>query len=486
MSDIGHEPAGRVPRIAYLSYSTGEFDARTFRMARSAIRAGWHVTVYARWHPGLAPFEERDGYRLVRAPWDWRFAVPGLRGLARRRATAAMARSASARRATGDVGGDATTGDATATGDTTAADPAAGGLFRRASRMPVRLARQASQVRPLERWHWWRRIREFPLRALAWATALEAVAEPADIWHGMWAGSLPALVRLRRGHGGRTVYDSRDVFMRSREFARLGWPGRTFPAWCERRWARQADRVLTVNDAYARLLERDLRLPRPAVVMNCPETWTPPTPRPNLIRAAVGIPDDTAVVLYQGILTFERGIEQSMEAILEVPGAVLVLMGFGRMQDAFTQTASRPPYLGRVHVLPAVPPEDLPLWTASADALVMAIQPTTLNHRYTTPQKLFESFAAGVPVVASDLPGMAGIVRETGAGTVCDPTSPRSIAEAIERIVAVPPAEQDAMRGRALRAAHERYNWEAQLETLFALYRDLLPADLATAARSAA
>ena len=54
----------------------------------------------------------------------------------------------------------------------------------------------------------------------------------------------------------------------------------------------------------------------------------------------------------------------------------------------------------------------------------MAIQPTTLNHRYTTPQKLFESMAAGVPVVASDLPGMASIVRATGAGILCNPTSP--------------------------------------------------------------
>ena len=102
-------------------------------------------------------------------------------------------------------------------------------------------------------------------------------------------------------------------------------------------------------------------------------------------------------------------------------------------------------------------------WTASADVLVMAIQPTTLNHRYTTPQKLFESLAAGVPVVASDLPGMAPIVRATGAGVLCDPTSPASIAEAITTIVTAPAAERLALRERALRAAHERYNWEAQV-----------------------
>ena len=106
----------------------------------------------------------------------------------------------------------------------------------------------------------------------------------------------------------------------------------------------------------------------------------------------------------------------------------------------------------------------------------MAIQPTTLNHRYTTPQKLFESMAAGVPVVASDLPGMAPIIRATGAGVLCDPTSPASIAEAITSVVTASPVERDAMRERALRAAHDRYNWEAQLDTLFGVYRELLPA----------
>ena len=128
----------------------------------------------------------------------------------------------------------------------------------------------------------------------------------------------------------------------------------------------------------------------------------------------------------------ERGIEQSMDAILAVPSAILVLMGFGVLKESLAEQVSRPPYLGRVLLLPPVPPEDLLIWTASADVLVMA-------------------------------------------GVLCDPTSPDSIAAAIQAIIGAQPAEREAERARALRAAHERYNWETQLETLFAVYRDLLP-----------
>lgn len=483
MTHRGETERDRSPRIAYLSYSSGEYDARTFRMAKSALAAGYHVTVYCRWHPGLAPVEEREGYRLVRVPFDWRLAIPGLRGGARRQARRAMAEAAAhpvsastESLETEDGAGDGTLDtsiDEPETEDTSASRDALAAL----ARLPRRLAGKVKRriLRPLRRWR--RLLLIFPIRPLGWASALEEVVEPADIWHGMWAGSLPALERVRRRHGGRTIYDSRDVYMQSRDFANAGRPGKTLLEWFERRWAKAADRVITVNESYAGLLVGQLRVARPPVVMNCPETWRPPEPRPDLIREALGLGPETMIALYQGHLMSERGIEPSMEAILSIPNAVLGLLGFGSWLDKLTEQTSKPPYLGRVMLLPPVPPTELLRWTASADVAVMAIAPTTVNHRYTTPQKLFESLAAGVPVVASDLPGMAEVVRETGAGILCDPTSPTAIATAIRAIVDAPPDEREAMRAKALRAAHDKYNWEAQLQALFDVYRALLPTD---------
>ena len=79
-----------------------------------------------------------------------------------------------------------------------------------------------------------------------------------------------------------------------------------------------------------------------------------------------------------------------------------------------------------------------------------------------------------MPVVASDLPGMAEVVRETGAGYMCDPTSPASIAAALRKVLEATPEEQEALRQRALRAAHERYSWETQSLTLLGLYAGLV------------
>jgi glycosyltransferase involved in cell wall biosynthesis len=308
---------------------------------------------------------------------------------------------------------------------------------------------------------------------MAWAVALEDTARPADIWHGMWAGSLPALARLRRRHGGSTVYDSRDIYLHARLFDQMAAPWRRVYRSIERHWARSADRVITVNDAYADILVDVLGVERPLVVMNCPERWLPPEPRPNLIRERLGLPASTAVVLYQGNLMTERGIEQAMDAILDVPDAALVLMGYGGSRDEYTARAAEASYAGQVRLLDPVPPDELLPWTASADILVMAIQPTTLNHRFTTPQKLFEALAAGVPVVASDLPGMAPIVSAIEFGELCDPTSPAAIAAAIRSILARSPAERADLRTRGLAAAHDTYNWESQLVVLRGLYAGL-------------
>jgi glycosyltransferase involved in cell wall biosynthesis len=506
-------------------------------MAESAINAGYRVRVYSRWHPGQAPHEDRGDYELIRVPFDWRLAVPGLRDGAWRRATEAMAAAAE------QLGGEApSTGEAPAGPESMwplgAADVISAWLgelipvvrhrvgrparrvlrralalamksmrrlarpigrplrrirrvaqrLRRLARTPRRKARQVQRsiaalpgrvvgrlLRPFE--HLRRRLVMFPLGPLGWAAALERVAEPADIWHGMWAGSLPALVGMRARHGGRALYDSRDIFMESREWAHLRRPLRQVLQSLERRWSQSVDLVLTVNESYAVILERILGVPRPPVVMNCPPKWTPPEAAPDLIREALGLDPEVGVALYQGRLQSDRGIEQSMEAILAVPNAVLALLGFGGWERQLREQLSAPPYEGRVHLLPAVPPDQLIEWTASADVAVMAIQPTSLNHEWTTPQKLFESLAAGTPVVASDLPGMAEIVQPTGAGLLVDPESPAEIGAAIKQILRASPEARVALRERVRAAAWDRYNWEAQEATLLGLYRSQLAED---------
>lgn len=97
------------------------------------------------------------------------------------------------------------------------------------------------------------------------------------------------------------------------------------------------------------------------------------------------------------------------------------------------------------------------------------------NHIRAQPNKLFEYMSASLPVIASDFPLWREIVDGAGCGLLVDPKDPQSIADAMQWILDHP-TEAVEMGRRGRKAIEQRYNWEAESESLIALYRDLLPA----------
>lgn len=490
-------------RVGILSHGTSQFDSRAHRIARSLTAAGDTVTIYTRHRSGLPIEEHMDGYRVVRIPVSDKSLRTLLleagdtlpaevqRVLRTRRPAGKLGKVARAKAGTG--GADATPADAT--GGTLgerkvsrqSRPSGVAGLARRALRAPVVLVRRVDKAtRPtrsrladkvddaLVRVPVTARFLQFPVRPWQRAAWFADQVDPHDVWHGMWAASLPALHRVRERHGGRTVYDARDVFLRARKYASMpGWQ-RAILSRLEGRWARGCDAVLQVSEQYAAMMERDLGVRDVAVVRNCPDRWDPPSPRPDRFRELLGIPTDTSIVLYQGLLMRDRGIEQAMDAILDVPDAVLVLMGFGNLEEHYRALAATSRYAGKVHVIDAVPPQELLLWSASSDVMVMLYQPSTENHEHVTPQKLWEAMSAGVPVVASDLPGFRSIVPVVDCGVLVDPTDPVAISLGIRSLLDLGPDGLRQVGDRGLAAAHETYNWEAQFEVLDAVYARLL------------
>lgn len=326
---------------------------------------------------------------------------------------------------------------------------------------------------------------------LAWSRVAADAAPAADVYHGHDLTALPAAARVAGRTGARLVYDSHEIFMESgRNALRPRWARWLFTA-LERRLARRADAIVTVNDALAAELQRRLAPRRVVAVHNTPSRWWPPADRPDLIRDAAGIPAEAPVALYHGQFFPHRGIDELALALLE-PGMERVhaaLLGFGPEEGRLRALAAEARFAGRLHVIRGVPPDELLPWVASADVGVSAVAPSTLNHRLSTPNKLFECLAAGVPVVISDLPGMRGVLLgdpDGPLGAVARSLAPADVARAILEVVERPPDDATAMRARCLAAAHRRWNWETESARLVALYRELAPLPASGPANGAA
>jgi glycosyltransferase involved in cell wall biosynthesis len=309
-----------------------------------------------------------------------------------------------------------------------------------------------------------------------WGRLLSEAAGPVDVWH---AHDLTGLQAVAAGipRSVPLVYDSHELFLETGTAVRLPGIARRFLRAREARLIRRCSAVITVNPGLAAVLERLYHPARIAVVRNCVPRWSPPPVRPNLIRTRLGLAKDAPIVLFHGSLEANRGIEQ-LVAALSAPGLAdlqLVLLGFGEVPDAGA-VADDPTVSHRVHVLAAVPPAQLPEWVASADVGVVLQQPANLNLRLSTPNKLYEAIAVGTPVIASDLPEIARIVRDDPdgpLGILCDPGDPDAIAAALRSLLDSPRTRLLEMRTRCLRAAGSRLNWEMEAEQLVGLYADL-------------
>ena len=315
-------------------------------------------------------------------------------------------------------------------------------------------------------------------RAGPWAEMVVRAAPETDIFHAQSLICLPVVRTAASRLHARFVYDVADYHTEAARLARMPWPVRELVRRRERDWARDASGFLAVSDPVADLVVRRWGVPRPTVLLNCPPAWRAAEPGPvasDRIREATGIEAERPIVLYQGGFSVDRGVEElvaaaTQPALMEL-GAAVVFMGYGRLERLIEQAVADHP--GRVYLLPAVRPDDLLPWTASADVSFVGQPPRTLNQRMNLPNKLFESMMAGVPVVVSEGNEQCRLASAEGVGVCADIDDPAAIAEACAGLLNATPQARQTLRAHCRSVALERYTWDQTAEGLVKLYRKL-------------
>lgn len=350
-------------------------------------------------------------------------------------------------------------------------DPNARARPRRTlSSVPLAIARRVAAA--VRRWIFW------PHTVRGWWTTLERELPAADLYHA--CGSLtiaPALAaRARDRAAGRrsvVIYDAVDNVFEGNSVLGMPAPVRWIHRARERRWARAADARITVNDSLAARLSSSWGIAGlPLVIPNHPE---PPSDagrhETDLVRTTLGLPATTRIVEFHGRLGPNLGLDEAAEAVLRVPDAVLVLIGFGRWTERSRARDADPKFAGRHFTLPAVHPDELLGWTASADVALVPLPPVSANQRASTPNKFWEAIAAGTPVVVGPgLEVMNALVTEHGLGVVARSLAPDDLAAAIRMVLDRPDEERRAERDRIRRLAAEHFSWPVAAGA----YRDLV------------
>lgn len=325
--------------------------------------------------------------------------------------------------------------------------------------------------RAVERARWLWRYRTSLAR---WGRDIARFVGPVDVWH---AHDLTGLEAIAPHVASEVpiVYDSHELFLESGSAARLPRLARSLLRAREARLVARCYAVITVNPGLAAVLDRRYHPSRIEVVRNCPPLRIEPAHRPDLLRETLGIVPEAPVVLFHGSMDPDRGIHHLVAALTArgLEDVHLALLGFGQLRAVFEERALDPALGGRLHLIPPVPPEELTDWVASADVGAVLNEPADGNLVLSTPNKLFESIAAGTPVLASDLPEIRRVVMDDPdgpLGVLCDPRSEDAVAGGLRRLLTPPRQELLEMRIRCRRAAEERLNWSIEAARLLALY----------------
>ena len=279
--------------------------------------------------------------------------------------------------------------------------------------------------------------------------------------------TLPAMHLVSRIRRKPLVYDTHEYFTGSPEVA-----GRPviffFWKWLEDRLFPRQQTIITVNASIARLYHEKYRKEL-HVVRNLPH-YLEPVPPPS--RQELGLPQGPRIILLQGSgINVDRGGEeliQAMDPSLGIQDAILLIIGSGNVIHRLKQQVRDSGLQQRVMFLPRMPFAELWQYTRHASVGVSLDKDSSLNYRFSLPNKLFDYIMAGVPVLASDLPEVAAVIRQYNCGHIINSHEPAIIAHTISQMLA-DTSQLQQWKQNCLEAAKELC-WEKEEGKLREIY----------------
>ncbi len=174
-------------------------------------------------------------------------------------------------------------------------------------------------------------------------------------------------------------------------------------------------------------------------------------------RNEVGLPLNRKIIMYSGsfYLYDWKGVDVFLAATKMLPMEFIFVLVGGSENEVLKLKEKWPQ--SNIIFKKKVRNKFIPIFLKSANVLVLPNKSGNIvSEKYTSPLKLFEYMASGVPIVASDLPSIRDILDENNAFLV-EPNNPRELAIGIQKVI----DNLDIAEERSARslARVQKYSW---------------------------
>jgi glycosyltransferase involved in cell wall biosynthesis len=202
----------------------------------------------------------------------------------------------------------------------------------------------------------------------------------------------------------------------------------------------------------------------PTLSLFTPETAEPPIAQADLVyiggmseRAGIFVLLDALALLAQ------QGITPSVRLAGYTDGAA----GLAAIQQGIRSRGLN----DQVELQGRIPHRQVPAWIRSGRIGLVPLQPIA-KFMKNIPTKMFEYWACGLPVIASDLPPIRPFLTEGKNGLLFDPTSAKDLARAIAWLVRHP-REGKTMGQYGQEQVHADWNNDRQIDALVGFYKQI-------------
>jgi D-inositol-3-phosphate glycosyltransferase len=278
------------------------------------------------------------------------------------------------------------------------------------------------------------------------------IAERYDIIHIQKPYDLgPALV-ARRLSGAKVI---------------LGCHGEDFYRG-DRGLARRIDGAVSCSRFNAQTVARRYGF-EPQVVFNGIDTglFRPAAPDPEVTAIRAAGEGRPPLLLWVGRFQPWKGIDIAIRALIDIPGAQLVIAGDGQERPNLEQLAHELGLAGRIHFLGSVPRHRLPAIYSACDLFL-----ATSFASETFGIGPVEAQACGLPVIASRFGGFPEVIDEGRTGLLVPPRDVAALSQAVNALLGdLPRLAQMANAGPGWAA---QFAWPAVADRVEAAYNQVL------------
>ena len=170
----------------------------------------------------------------------------------------------------------------------------------------------------------------------------------------------------------------------------------------------------------------------------------------------------TRTLLSVGNLLELKGHHLIIDAMHDLPGYRLVIVGSGTEEGNLRKRCHASAVADRVDFIPGISQDELRTYYGAADALILA------SSREGWPNVLLESIACGTPVIATSVGGIPEVIKSREAGILLPDRSAKAIAEGVRALFSRYP---DRL---ATRRYAEKFDWRETSELQMNLFRTIL------------